>query len=359
MDSPIDKEYLPIVFWQPILSPHQTPLFEQLVADWPAPVHLVVNQEVDLNREEKSGWRARPPEGVFMTTKGNEVPERAIHIVSGFHGTRPWRNNLRRILRCKEAQIWIMAESLETWDQAYKTFLRLAKHSIGKLKVRRKLTGFLAIGQNAESQARLLGVPREKIYPFCYVTSPPDASLTNPRSREAGRESIILFLGALIKRKGIDVLFESSLPAGARLQVIGTHIDKSITIPSTVEHLGVIPNADVSEFIRRASVLVLPSRHDGWGAVINEALLVGTPVICTSACGGATLIQSNSPFRGVVIEDLNPDTLSQAIKEVMNEDVDHDLISSWASKTISPAPVSHYLTNVLSGNKSVAPWVAQ
>ena len=36
-----------------------------------------------------------------------------------------------------------------------------------------------------------------------------------------------------------------------------------------------------------AGVFVLPSRHDGWGVVVNEACAAGLPVISTSAVGSA------------------------------------------------------------------------
>jgi len=37
-----------------------------------------------------------------------------------------------------------------------------------------------------------------------------------------------------------------------------------------------------------ADALVLPSRHDGWGLVVNEALASGIPVVATTAVGAAT-----------------------------------------------------------------------
>src|SRR5437870_11248743 len=42
-----------------------------------------------------------------------------------------------------------------------------------------------------------------------------------------------------------------------------------------------------------ADLLVLPSRYDGWGAVINEALMSGIPAICSDNCGAADLVRSS------------------------------------------------------------------
>jgi glycosyltransferase involved in cell wall biosynthesis len=39
--------------------------------------------------------------------------------------------------------------------------------------------------------------------------------------------------------------------------------------------------------LQRCDVLVLPSRHDGWGVVLNEAASLGKALIASDACGGA------------------------------------------------------------------------
>lgn len=46
----------------------------------------------------------------------------------------------------------------------------------------------------------------------------------------------------------------------------------------------------VHQMMHRFDVLVLPSRYDGWGAVINEALQRGLYVICSNRCGAKALV---------------------------------------------------------------------
>ena len=45
--------------------------------------------------------------------------------------------------------------------------------------------------------------------------------------------------------------------------------------------------------MRDADCLVLPSDYDGWGAVVSEALMAGTPVVCSDACGAATAVSAS------------------------------------------------------------------
>ena len=50
---------------------------------------------------------------------------------------------------------------------------------------------------------------------------------------------------------------------------------------------------DIPHLMSSADCLILPSRHDGWGAVVSEALMVGTPVICSDACGSAGVVHAS------------------------------------------------------------------
>ena len=49
----------------------------------------------------------------------------------------------------------------------------------------------------------------------------------------------------------------------------------------------------VPEIINQVDCLVLPSLHDGWGAVTSESLMVGTPVICSDACGSSIVVKAS------------------------------------------------------------------
>ena len=61
---------------------------------------------------------------------------------------------------------------------------------------------------------------------------------------------------------------------------------------SRQQWLGKMQIAEIPQEIANRC-LVLPSRHDGWGAVIVEALMVGTPVICSDACGAAGVVSAS------------------------------------------------------------------
>ncbi|MBN2715973.1 MAG: glycosyltransferase [Deltaproteobacteria bacterium] len=68
---------------------------------------------------------------------------------------------------------------------------------------------------------------------------------------------------------------------------------QSLGISSHVTFHGALDNLTVRAFLKRADFSLLASHHDGWGVVVNESLLAGTPVICSNACGASAMIKSS------------------------------------------------------------------
>ena len=64
-------------------------------------------------------------------------------------------------------------------------------------------------------------------------------------------------------------------------------------LPKKVKFFGKINIADIPSHIINSDCLILPSKFDGFGAVAVEALMVGTPVICSSVCGVVEVIRSS------------------------------------------------------------------
>jgi glycosyltransferase involved in cell wall biosynthesis len=65
---------------------------------------------------------------------------------------------------------------------------------------------------------------------------------------------------------------------------------RSLGLSERVLFTGILKNTLVPHAIKKADLLVLPSVWDGWGAVVNEALGVGVPVVCSDFCGAQVLL---------------------------------------------------------------------
>ena len=52
-----------------------------------------------------------------------------------------------------------------------------------------------------------------------------------------------------------------------------------------IAYEGFQPPEELPRFFAQADVFVLPSRYDGWGVVVNQALGAGLPILCSDQVG--------------------------------------------------------------------------
>ena len=177
--------------------------------------------------------------------------------------------------------------------------------------------GWLPISRYAVEFYESLGARRGAMYPFGYFRAQAVKRVIPMTTREDTPGVTALFVGQIIERKGLDILLtalESGLPY-VSLQIVGDGVMrpalenqvKMLGLAERVAFEGVLPAAVVPERIARADVLILPSRWDGWGLVVNEALAEGVPVIVSDRCGVAEVIQhgvNGYVFRNNAADDL-------------------------------------------------------
>lgn len=109
----------------------------------------------------------------------------------------------------------------------------------------------------------------------------------------------LLYCGQLIERKGLLPLFKAfsriaAINPIAELLLVGDGDLRETLQNQVAAHLrarirfvGFRPVSDLPSLFAKADALVLPSLHDGWGVVINQAFGAGLPVIASDAVGAA------------------------------------------------------------------------
>lgn len=139
-------------------------------------------------------------------------------------------------------------------------------------------------------------------------------------------ESLVaLFVGSISHGKGIDILIKAAnmvvntctihVVGGMPTKEIQEQIDREHTY-NVIFHEFVKPN-EVFEYMRCADMFVLPTRHDVWGLVINEAMSQGLPVITTDQCvAGVEMIKDG--LNGFVIPSEDPNALAERINYFVN-----------------------------------------
>jgi glycosyltransferase involved in cell wall biosynthesis len=204
-----------------------------------------------------------------------------------------------------------------------------------------------------------------KVFPFAYcVKSKPVLT------KEISSNCKIVYAGSLTKRKNVILLINAlnKIKDNFRFQldIIGDgveleHIKSTVNIynmNNVVNFLGTKKIEEIPELLSNYDALVLPSLHDGWGAVINEALNVGSFIICSDACGAKTLIHNSN--RGLIFKSGNVQDLLIKIKILIEElkivRMSREDRKNWAVN-INGKSISMYFINCLFNNgKHLPPW---
>jgi phosphatidylinositol alpha-mannosyltransferase len=146
---------------------------------------------------------------------------------------------------------------------------------------------------------------------------PVDADSFTPAPDDQWRRTLdaplIAFVGrADDSRKNVRLLLESiPLMPGVRLLLIGSPPRRPL--PERVETTGAVPS--VAPHLRRATLFVLPSRQEGFGIAVAEALAAGLPVV-TTPCGGPEALVTESRG-GIVLSGFSPEELATTVQGLL------------------------------------------
>jgi glycosyltransferase involved in cell wall biosynthesis len=179
-----------------------------------------------------------------------------------------------------------------------------------------------------------------------YGVAPESVSVVEPGTDAAplarparGATLKMLCVGALIPRKGHDVLFEAlaTLPPRWTLACVGS-LERS---PATVRQLrsqlqqldlearvmlaGEVDAATLAEYYQQADLFVLATRFEGYGMAIAEALAHGLPVVSTNVDAIAERVREDA---GLLVAPDDAEALSSALYRVV---IDAALLESLAA----------------------------
>lgn len=146
-----------------------------------------------------------------------------------------------------------------------------------------------------------------------------------------GDKKVFLFVGRLVKEKNLERLIEAFSIAidkhkEARLVIVGGgnleqklfDIAKKNMLDDYIIFTGRLEGKELLAWYVVSGILVLPSISESFGAVINEALLVGCYVLASKISGASSLVQEGT--NGMLIDPFDVNNIAQRMIECINND---------------------------------------
>ncbi len=199
----------------------------------------------------------------------------------------------------------------------------------------KKIDAFCYIGENAKQHLSKHGVSKKRLYYSPYTV---DTNLFEKQKKKykKARENlgirqndfVVLFSAKFIPRKEPLLFLESFRPLkdAVNLKVFmmgdGPLKDKVISLGKEIlgdrfRWIGFVNQSELGKYYSSSNLFVLPSNHETWGLVVNEAMQFDLPVIVSDQVGCRfDLIKPGKTGFIFPIGDLN--TLSELIKKFYN-----------------------------------------
>jgi glycosyltransferase involved in cell wall biosynthesis len=182
---------------------------------------------------------------------------------------------------------------------------------------------------------------------------------------ELPRDEHALFVGVFERYKAVDVLLDAwrlvmdELPT-ARLTMVGSgSLEAALRTRVAQEGLGdsvqlvaPVKRPELRTLMDRATCLVLPSRSEGLGRIIVEAMGRGRPVVASRVGGIVELVEDGRTGR--LVEPQDACSLAHALVEVLG---DADLASRMGQEARRRALARDPLREYESGITRLATWI--
>lgn len=193
----------------------------------------------------------------------------------------------------------------------------------------------LVLTKSAKESLIKIGIPEDKIIIYHYWVNQKKFTSKPSGNKFLGKEFVVLFVGRLVKVKGVEIIFElAKALKSIKFIIVGTGplseelLDKTSAF-SNVKFLGKVENRDLPNFYNSANLLLIPSKlikqeyEEGIPRVMIEALSCGLPVVATPA-GGIPDVFSEKIGR------LVNDTSSSIVKTLKYLYINSDKLKSMA-----------------------------
>jgi len=171
------------------------------------------------------------------------------------------------------------------------------------------------------------GIPRR----HCYAIPCPPEKLTFP-DLDKEKKPTYIFLSRLVRMKGVEEVikafaFISTVQNNAQLWIVGNgdsaYVERlkemvnDYHINPFVKFWGKVDQKTKMKLLAKAHLLLHASVKEGWGLVVLEAALAGTPTVAYNVSGLKDVVIHN--VSGIVLLKNSPQEMAQSVVRLVND----------------------------------------
>ena len=231
------------------------------------------------------------------------------------------------VARIKAKPLVLWTDYVETgYYRHHKRLKRLVGDWVARFYTRRCAVLF-ALGEHTRSYLARISAAETRILSYKQVV--PEQCNAPPPRRDRPAEyrgkTIVLCMSYLRKGKGLGLLIEAFKKIdepSAVLVIAGVGAEQSRLLEQSadcpnIKLIGYVEGEDKAFWYDQAELFVLPSYHETWGLVVNEAMYYGLPVVVGDAAGACELIKDHG--NGLIFKAGDMSSLRSAVKRLLHD----------------------------------------
>ena len=130
------------------------------------------------------------------------------------------------------------------------------------------------------------GISEEKLFRNPYGV---DLQMFPPSEKPESDFYDVLMVGTWGYQKGCDVLIDACRDSKKSFLHVGGLSDSLFPKAKGYQHVESVNQPELYHYYEKSKIFCLPSRQDGFGMVLSQALSCGLPLVCTHRTGGEDL----------------------------------------------------------------------
>lgn len=283
-----------------------------------------------------------------MTTKYDEIIQNGVRAIgAGFNKKIKVKKLIEIIENQNPTHLIVRTPITEVFGWATKNKIRtmaVLADSFSKKGLRNKIRNYSLVKSLNEKQIEWvfnhginscvslqdIGVKPNKLIPWDWPSVFTPGNFSSKRLRADVDTWEIVYIGSITESKGVGDIIEAIANLkrknfSVKLKIAGkgeleyfTNKIKQLKIEDNIKFLGLVPNSDVIHLMRKADLVLIPSRHEypeGLPMTIYEALCSRTPIVASDH----PMFKNNLKHgvSAIVFAAGDPISLAKSIEEVL------------------------------------------